>query len=319
MLYERKRAYLTNVIGGGNSSSDQDYAVRFVNENQGCVAWNSVVAGNGFVIFAAADGLYAGQILGGEYREAKLTDDTWRQFPDALGDFSYEMPIVLRSGGGRHGRRLPVGPRHAQLALGQLSGQRLAPESAGHNGFLGRRRLLWAPGATGRGWPPVGLERVPWCAPARRWPRLSDPTARTSTPGTRRTPGVRAMGGSTSSEASDTDNGSEITASVESGLIRADQKELLSAQHFALRHLMPTGATVLHGLLSRGGRALHAHPGGLRIAPGDGRDCRADLSRPAWPGTNCRWVWRQAHGQHGRLGRGWRPSRLLLKRLPRYT
>ena len=75
MLYERKRAYLTNVIGGGNSSSDQDYAVRFVNENQGCVAWNSVVAGNGFVIFAAADGLYAGQILGGEYREAKLTDD----------------------------------------------------------------------------------------------------------------------------------------------------------------------------------------------------------------------------------------------------
>lgn len=313
LLWERQRGYIANEVEFG-TGEDRDYKVRIANSHQGCCAWDSIAAGNGFVTFAAPDGIYAAQIAGTEYEEAKLTDDIWRQWPDPRGDFSYEIPLAhaatsLDDDTGKLSVRVERNWIWCQYrASGSHPNRQIVMDfSAGAESF-GLTSLM---AEDGRPWP--------WSPPLIRSVTSICEVVRSN--GSHIYAWNEENAGSTGDgrideiETGDTDNGTAITGTVESGWIKGDHDERLAAQEFFVCHLTPTGASsFLDFYRSR----QNDGPYTLTLTATGTADVTDELKfltqAARVQADAVRWVWRQTAGDACEL----RPSELRLLRLQRF-
>lgn len=68
---------------------DSDYRIEHINRTRGCIAWNTVGTGPGFVHYLTREAMCAADLNG----EVQLSDDIYLHNPQT-GDFSYEAPLA---------------------------------------------------------------------------------------------------------------------------------------------------------------------------------------------------------------------------------
>jgi hypothetical protein len=91
VLFENQRGIIDNTAQTG-SGIDEQYRLKITHETSGCCSWASVAAGTNFAVYAAPEGIIAGDLQ----REILLSDAIWNppasDSPTGSGDFSYEIP-----------------------------------------------------------------------------------------------------------------------------------------------------------------------------------------------------------------------------------
>ena len=112
VCYERAIYVLRN-IKGGSSGLDEDYHLVPLNSGRGCIAWDSIVAGNGVVGYLTRDGY----VITDGAAEYVISNDVYKPFGgDTSGDWADEVEACAAStaSGGDDARF------HAMIASGSL-------------------------------------------------------------------------------------------------------------------------------------------------------------------------------------------------------
>jgi hypothetical protein len=91
VLFENQRGIIDNTAHQG-SGLDEEYRLKITHDSSGCCSWASIAAGTNFAVYAAPEGIIAGDLD----REILLSDAIWNppssDAPTGTGDFSYEIP-----------------------------------------------------------------------------------------------------------------------------------------------------------------------------------------------------------------------------------
>jgi len=90
LCYERSIFVLRNIRGGG-TGEDDDYRLVPLNDRRGCIAWGSIISGDGWVAYMTPDGYVA---TDGE-AELLLSRDLWNREKGTTGTWKYEMDASM--------------------------------------------------------------------------------------------------------------------------------------------------------------------------------------------------------------------------------
>lgn len=314
--YANKVGVIRNTTQSEQGSGiDSEYRLIMINESSGCCAWNTVTAGNRFVVYMKPEGLYAADLS----REIPLSEAIWLHAPNGTGDFSFEMPLAIAA------TARDIDYDLTDSTITSYASARIMRSALWVNyrvsGSHPNRQVCYD-FSTGE---LAGLEALqrsrgePW-----GW---SVPLVRSITAMTegRRSDGAHLYGwndanaGSTGDgrideiETSETDNGTAITADIDLPLFRVGEN-LLSAQEFTVEHSSPAGSTGSYTF-----HRMTTTNDPYTLTPGTGsatyiRDVKM-LTLPARaPAMTCWLTYSQATGNAREL----RKIELRVKSLPSY-
>lgn len=243
VFFSSKRGAIRNTRDMG-TGEDKDYRLFITNETSGVPAWNTITAGNRFVIGLAPEGLVACDL----FNEVLLTPDIYLHAAPALGDFTYELPLAIAAAaadndGSYASARVMRGAiwlsyrasgahPNRMVSFDYSSGAgRVGPEAAGLASlFRPDSRTLW-------GWSYPLVRSITAMAEGRRSDGahlygFNDENG-----------GATGDGRVDEIETGDQDNGSDIVGSVELPWERGGGVDRVSVQWLTVEHSSPSGST----------------------------------------------------------------------------
>jgi len=230
--------YAIRNVRDSGSGIDDDYRMSVINKYRGCKAWNTVVPGNRFVPYLTEHGVFAADLE----NEFFLSRHTYVHEPEQRGDFSYELPLCVAATAADNdsayaSARIMGGVLWVNYrASGSHPNRQTAYDFSASN-ESGLRALMAGDGEP-LGWSLQLIRSLTAMAEGRRsdgthlygW---NDENA-----------GSTGDGRIDEFETGDTDNGTAIAASAETGWIKpGGGKAHISGQEVVLEHNSPTGST----------------------------------------------------------------------------